>query len=119
MRFSVSRGFRLLAGRIFRLKVEATELDGITSLPMLEHEDEAAAGVINCAAYSDAHRVADLPLSDVRAASTKGDRFVWIGLFEPHADVHDPDAGPLRLAVRRFQTLGVALTSTRRVRSES
>ena len=62
---------------------------------MLEHEDAAATGVINCAAYSDGHRVADLPLSDVRAALGKGDRFVWIGLFEPHADV-------LRLVQQEF-----------------
>jgi hypothetical protein len=62
---------------------------------MLEHEDAAATGVINCAACSDGHRVADLPLSDVRAGLGKGDRFVWIGLFEPHGDV-------LRLVQQEF-----------------
>ena len=62
---------------------------------MLEHEQAETAGVINCAAYSDGRRVADLPLSDVRAALSKGDRFVWIGLFEPHADV-------LRLVQQEF-----------------
>ena len=64
-------------------------------MPMLEHEDAAETGVINCAAYSDGRRVADLPLADVRAALGKGDRFVWIGLFEPHADV-------LRLVQQEF-----------------
>ena len=56
---------------------------------MLEEQDhsEVASGVINCAAYADGRRVADLPLSDVRAALSRDDRFVWIGLYEPREDV--------------------------------
>lgn len=64
---------------------------------MLEQHDPATSesGVVNCAAYAGGRRVADLPLSDVRAALTQEDRFVWIGLFEPHEDV-------LRLVQREF-----------------
>jgi hypothetical protein len=42
---------------------------------MLEHEQAAASGVINCAAYSGVRRIADLPLSDVRTALDKRDCF--------------------------------------------
>ena len=53
-----------------------------------EHEHAgAASGVINCAAYAEGRRVADLPLSDVSEALGCDDRFVWIGLFEPREDV--------------------------------
>ncbi len=52
-----------------------------------EHEHTGQSGVINCAAYADGRRVADLPLSDVSEALGCDDRFVWIGLFEPHEDV--------------------------------
>ena len=64
---------------------------------MLEEQDHSApsSGVINCAAYADGRRVADLPLSEVRMALNQQDRFVWIGLFEPHADV-------LRLVQKEF-----------------
>jgi magnesium transporter len=63
---------------------------------MLEQEQAAVTnGVITCAAYSEGRRVADLPLGDVRAALGKGDRFVWIGLFEPPEDV-------LRLVQQEF-----------------
>ena len=64
---------------------------------MLEEQDHSApaSGVINCAAYAAGRRVADLPLSDVRSVLNQQDRFVWIGLFEPHADV-------LRLVQQEF-----------------
>jgi magnesium transporter len=64
---------------------------------MLEEQDHSAvaSGVINCAAYADGKRVADLPLSDVRSALLRDDRFVWIGLYEPREDV-------LRLVQREF-----------------
>ena len=64
---------------------------------MLEDQEPsvAASGVINCAAYAEGRRIADLPLSDVRAALTRDDRFVWIGLYEPLEDV-------LRLVQREF-----------------
>jgi len=64
---------------------------------MLDEQDHpaVASGVINCAAYADGRRVADLPLSDVRSALLRDDRFVWIGLYEPREDV-------LRLVQREF-----------------
>ena len=58
-----------------------------------EHTDPA--GVINCAAYAEGRRIADLPLSGASAALSHADRFVWIGLFEPHEDV-------LRIVQREF-----------------
>jgi magnesium transporter len=41
-------------------------------------------GVVSCAAYANGRRVTDLPLSQVSEALAEGDRFVWIGLFEPN-----------------------------------
>ena len=58
-----------------------------------EHTDPA--GVINCAAYAEGRRIADLPLAGASAALSHADRFVWIGLFEPHEDV-------LRIVQREF-----------------
>ena len=43
----------------------------------------SAPSVVNCAAYADGRRVADLPLCDVSEALAEGGRFVWIGLYEP------------------------------------
>ena len=43
----------------------------------------SASSVVNCAAYADGRRVADLPLCDVSEALAEGGRFVWIGLYEP------------------------------------
>src|SRR5687767_14849845 len=71
---------------------------------MLEEQNRSAAGsgVINCAAYANGRRVADLPLSDVRSALSQEDRFVWIGLFEPHEDV-------LRLVQQEFALHDLAI----------
>jgi magnesium transporter len=71
---------------------------------MLEEHDQsdAASGVINCAAYAGGRRVADLPLSDVRTALKQEDRFIWIGLYEPHEDV-------LRLVQREFALHDLAI----------
>jgi magnesium transporter len=56
---------------------------------MLDEQELAgpSSGVINCAAYAGGRRVADLPLADVSEALGCDDRFVWIGLYEPHEDV--------------------------------
>lgn len=64
---------------------------------MLEEQDPSAvaSGVINCAAYAEGRRIADLPLRDVRSALSREDRFVWIGLYEPLEEV-------LRLVQREF-----------------
>ena len=50
-------------------------------------DDQAATGVINCAAYAQGQRVADLPICDIGDALAQGDRFVWIGLNEPREEV--------------------------------
>lgn len=42
--------------------------------------------VVNCAAYSAGRRVRDLAIDEVGSALAQGDRFVWIGLFEPSED---------------------------------
>ena len=39
--------------------------------------------VVNCAAYSEGHRVANVEISDVGEVLKQPDRFVWIGLHEP------------------------------------
>lgn len=40
-------------------------------------------GVVDCAAYADGRRVADLTISDISEALKQRDHFVWIGLHEP------------------------------------
>ena len=39
--------------------------------------------IINCAAYVDGRRVADLDLDHIQAALATPDQFVWLGLYEP------------------------------------
>lgn len=51
------------------------------------HDDKHTRGVINCAAYAEGRRVADLPIEDVSEALAQNDRFVWIGLYEPLEEV--------------------------------
>jgi magnesium transporter len=41
--------------------------------------------VVNCAAYTDGRRVADIPVADIREVLRLPDRFVWVGLHEPSA----------------------------------
>lgn len=40
-------------------------------------------GVINCAAYHNGVRVADVPVADLGDAWKHSDRFLWVGLYEP------------------------------------
>ncbi|HEV8642824.1 MAG TPA: magnesium/cobalt transporter CorA [Methylomirabilota bacterium] len=40
-------------------------------------------GVVNCAAYAEGRRVADLKIEGISEALKRDDRFVWIGLHEP------------------------------------
>ena len=40
-------------------------------------------GVINCAAYADGVRVANVAIADISEELKHEDRFVWVGLFEP------------------------------------
>jgi magnesium transporter len=43
--------------------------------------------IVNCAAYADGRRVADLEIRDIGAVLKQPDRFVWIGLHEPGEDL--------------------------------
>ncbi|HEY3051957.1 MAG TPA: magnesium/cobalt transporter CorA [Thermoanaerobaculia bacterium] len=47
----------------------------------------ASTGIINSAAYANGVRVADVPIDQASEALRKGDRFVWIGLFEPSEEL--------------------------------
>ena len=44
-------------------------------------------GIVNCAAYADGRRVADVKIEDISEVLKQADRFVWIGLHEPDADL--------------------------------
>jgi len=39
--------------------------------------------VVNCAAYADGRRVADVPIEDISEVLKRDGHFVWIGLLEP------------------------------------
>jgi magnesium transporter len=43
--------------------------------------------IINCAAYAEGKRVADVNLSDVHTALKDPKQFVWIGLHEPSEEI--------------------------------
>jgi len=43
--------------------------------------------VINCAAYSEGRRVANIGINDVNLVLKQPDRFVWIGLHEPSEEM--------------------------------
>ena len=40
-------------------------------------------GVVNCVAYANGCRVADVAIADIGETLKHGDRFIWIGLYEP------------------------------------
>jgi magnesium transporter len=44
-------------------------------------------GVVNCAAYSDGRRVANVEINDINQVLKQPDRFVWIGLHEPDEEM--------------------------------
>lgn len=43
--------------------------------------------VVNCVAYASGQRVADVEVKDISEVLKQEDRFVWIGLHEPNADL--------------------------------
>ena len=43
--------------------------------------------VVNCAAYADGRRVADVKIDEIEQALKQEDRFVWIGLHEPEEEL--------------------------------
>ncbi|HEY7493350.1 MAG TPA: magnesium/cobalt transporter CorA [Candidatus Tectomicrobia bacterium] len=40
-------------------------------------------GVVNCVAYADGRRVAEVEIEDISEVLKQEDRFLWIGLYEP------------------------------------
>ena len=43
--------------------------------------------IINCAAYSEGRRIADVELNDVHEVLKANNHFVWIGLHEPSEEI--------------------------------
>jgi magnesium transporter len=43
--------------------------------------------IINCAAYANGHRIADVQLNEVHTVLRESNQFVWIGLHEPSEEV--------------------------------
>jgi len=43
--------------------------------------------IVNCAAYSEGKRIADVNLSDVHENLKEENQFVWIGLYEPSEEI--------------------------------
>lgn len=43
--------------------------------------------VVNCAAYSEGRKVSDVTIEDISEVLKEPDKFVWIGLHEPGADM--------------------------------
>ncbi len=55
---------------------------------MLQSSTEASgSGVINCAAYVGGVRAEEVHVDSIVDALRKGDRFVWLGLYEPEVDL--------------------------------
>jgi magnesium transporter len=57
------------------------------AVPATRPPEPVDPGVINCAAYSGGCRVADLSIDKIGEALRHEDQFVWIGLYEPTAEV--------------------------------
>lgn len=53
----------------------------------VEHPATPVHGVINCAAYANGVRVANVDIDHVGEALRESGRFVWIGLFEPSEEL--------------------------------
>jgi magnesium transporter len=59
-------------------------------------------GVINCAAYVGGVRAEEVPVDAIVDVLQKGDRFVWLGLYEPEEDL-------LRLVQQQFHLHDLAI----------
>ncbi|MBI3028188.1 MAG: magnesium/cobalt transporter CorA [Candidatus Rokubacteria bacterium] len=44
-------------------------------------------GIVNCAAYAGGRRITDVKIEEISEVLKQPDRFVWIGLHEPDADL--------------------------------
>jgi magnesium transporter len=53
----------------------------------VESPPRAPSSVVNCAAYSNGLRVADVCIEDISEVLKQDDRFIWIGLYEPDAEL--------------------------------
>jgi magnesium transporter len=62
--------------------------------------------LVNCVAYENGERVADIPLSDIRAHLKGGDSFVWVAL-------KDPDDSELGQVEEEFQLHELAVEDAR------
>ena len=56
-------------------------------MPLVSNEKQAAKEIINCAAYSNGRRVADVPLHLVHEVLKEPGQFVWIALHEPSEEI--------------------------------
>ncbi len=52
-----------------------------------QREGHSMGEVINCVAYASGQRVADVEIEDISEVLKQEDRFIWIGLHEPDADL--------------------------------
>jgi magnesium transporter len=59
-------------------------------------------GIINCAAYAEGVRVADVAIEDIGRALGHSHQFVWLGLYEPDEDL-------LRRVQRQFHLHDLAI----------
>ena len=63
--------------------------------------------VINCAAYANGSRIANVKITDISKLLRQPDKFVWIGL-------HEPDASLLAEAQQQFQLHDLAIEDAHR-----
>ena len=66
-------------------------------------------GVVDCAAYADGRRVAEVAIPDISEVLAQPDRFVWIGL-------HEPDEALLREVQQEFRLHDLAVEDAHRAR---
>jgi magnesium transporter len=62
-------------------------MDEVARAEVVDAEPMPPSAVINCAAYSEGVRVADLRIDQITEALAHEDWFIWIGLFEPDTDL--------------------------------
>jgi len=54
---------------------------------VMSSADAHSAGVINCAAYAGGVRAEEVPVDNIVEVLNRGDRFVWLGLYEPEEEL--------------------------------
>lgn len=53
----------------------------------MQHEDSSQKGIVNCAAYKEGRRAANVSLGKVSDVLKQPGQFVWIGLHEPDEEI--------------------------------